>query len=124
MTINHGLCYTNSELSQGKEAHIVYAVVETGGKQYKVEPESIIKVEKLEGNKGDLVTLTKVLALGKEGDIQVGTPYVKDAKVKAEIKDQVKGDKLTVFKYKPKKRVRVKNGHRQQYTLLKVKEIA
>ena len=101
----------------------MYAILETGGKQYKVEPETIFKVEKLEGKKGDEVIITKVLAMEKMGKLKVGDPYISGAVVKAEIQEQGKGKKITVFKYKPKKRIRVKSGHRQSYTKLIVKEI-
>ena len=101
----------------------MFAVIETGGKQYKVEPESVIRVEKLEGEKGDEITMENILALESKGEMKVGSPYVKDARVKAEIVSQGKGKKIVVFKYKPKKRIRVKSGHRQPYTTLKVKEI-
>jgi large subunit ribosomal protein L21 len=101
----------------------MFAVVETGGKQYKVEPESLIRVEKLEGEKGDLVTMKNVLAVENKGEMKVGNPYVKGATVKAEIVNQGKGKKVVIFKYKPKKRIRVKTGHRQHFTTLRVKEI-
>jgi large subunit ribosomal protein L21 len=101
----------------------MFAVIETGGKQYKVEPESVIRVEKLEGEKGDEITMENILAVENKGEMKVGSPYVKNAKVKAEIVSQGKGKKIVVFKYKPKKRIRVKTGHRQHYTTLRVKEI-
>jgi large subunit ribosomal protein L21 len=101
----------------------MFAVVETGGKQYKVEPESVIRVEKLEGEKGDEITMENILAVESKGEMKVGNPYVKNARVKAEIVNQGKGKKIVVFKYKPKKRIRVKTGHRQHYTTLRVKEI-
>ena len=101
----------------------MYAIVETGGKQYKVEPETIFEVEKLEGKKGDEVILTNVLLVEKMGEKRVGTPYIYNARIRAEILDQGKGKKITVFKYKPKKKYRVKSGHRQPFTKLKVKEI-
>lgn len=101
----------------------MFAIVETGGKQYKVKPEDQFKVEKLEGKKGDEVLLTNVLAVEKMGELKVGNPYVSGAVVRAVIDEQGKDKKVTVFKYKPKKRVRVKSGHRQRYTKLRVKEI-
>jgi large subunit ribosomal protein L21 len=101
----------------------MFAVIETGGKQYKVEPATLLKVEKIEGNKGDQITLDKVLVLENKGNLKVGTPYVSGAEVKALIVDQGKGKKVTVFKYKPKKRIRVKTGHRQMYTTLKIQDI-
>jgi large subunit ribosomal protein L21 len=101
----------------------MYAIVETGGKQYKVEPKSTIKVEKLEAKIGDEVILTNVLMVEKMGEIKVGSPFVKNARIKALVTDQDKHKKVINFKYKPKKRVRIKNGHRQPYTQLKVNEI-
>ena len=101
----------------------MYAIVETGGKQYKVEPQSTIKVEKLEAKVGEEVILPNVLMVEKMGEIKVGAPYVKNARIKASVMDQDKHKKVVIFKYKPKKRVRVKTGHRQPYTQLKVTEI-
>lgn len=101
----------------------MFAIVETGGKQYKVEPDSVIKVEKLEGKEGEEIILTKVLAVEKMGELKTGTPYLSGASVKAQILTTDLDKKLTVFQYKPKKRIRVKNGHRQPYTMLKVKSI-
>lgn len=101
----------------------MYAIVETGGKQYRVEPGTIFQVEKLEGNKGDSLILGNVLMVTSEGKTSVGAPYVKGAKVNATIVAQEKGEKLSVFRYKPKKRVRVKTGHRQNYTRLRVTDI-
>lgn len=101
----------------------MYAIVETGGKQYRVEPDSVIKVEKVTGKPGDEVSLTKVLAVEKMGELKVGQPYVTGASVSAEIQGQGKNKKITVFRYKPKKRIRIKTGHRQPFTTLKVKNI-
>ena len=97
----------------------MYAIVETGGKQYKVEKDQVINVEKLEANVGDKVNLD-VLMLVKDGAITSGNPYVKDAKVVAEVVEQGKADKIVVFKYKAKKNYRRKQGHRQPYTALKI----
>lgn len=114
----------SQHLSCGKDGTTkVYAIVETGGKQYRVEPDSIFQVEKLEGKKGDEVILTNVLMVEKMGEKKIGTPYIYNARVRAEIVDQGKDKKILVFKYKPKKSYRVKNGHRQPFTKLKVKEI-
>ncbi len=101
----------------------MFAIVETGGKQYKVEPNTVFKVEKLKGKKGDEVLLTKVLAVEKRGELRVGKPYVSGAVVKAEVLEQGKDKKIIVFKYRPKKRIRKKTGHRQCYTKIRVKEI-
>ena len=100
----------------------MYAVVEVKGKQYRAEKGTNIKVDRMEGEKGQAVSLDSVLLVS--GDtVQVGTPYVAGASVKAVIEEQTKGDKIIVFKYKSKKDYRRKNGHRQSYTLLKVQDI-
>jgi len=101
----------------------MYAIVETGGKQYKVGPDSTFVVEKIEGKKDDEVILTNVLMVDKLGDKKIGSPYIDNARVRTKIVEQGKGRKIVVFKYKPKKKYRVKTGHRQPYTRLKVTEI-
>ena len=102
----------------------MYAVIEAGGKQYKVTPGEDVKVGKLEGEVGDAVSFDKVIMVSSdEQDPKVGTPYVDGASVKARIKKQDRDKKIIVFKYKPKKRYRVKSGHRQHYTLLEVEDI-
>lgn len=101
----------------------MYAILETGGRQYKVEPGSVFTVEKIEGAKGDEVILPNVLFLEKMGEKTIGSPYVKSARVKASIVEQGKNKKIVVFKYKPKKSYRVKTGHRQPHTKLRVLEI-
>lgn len=100
----------------------MYAVVEVKGKQYRAEKGASIRVDRMEGEKGQAVSFDSVLLLS--GDtVQVGTPYVSGASVKAVIADQGKADKIIVFKYKPKKDYRRKHGHRQSYTLLTVEDI-
>lgn len=101
----------------------MYAVVETGGKQYKVAAGQTIRVEKLEGDKGSAVVLDKVLLVSDEGKVQVGAPYVSGAQVQAKIIEQHRTRKVVVFRYKPKKNVRVKRGHRQPYTALQIEAI-
>ncbi len=101
----------------------MYAVVETGGKQYKVAEGDVLFVEKLEGEAGDNVDLEKVLLVSNGGDITVGKPYVDGAKVSASIEEQGKGKKIIVFKYKAKKDYRKKQGHRQPYTKIKINKI-
>ena len=100
----------------------MYAVVEINGKQYRAEKGAILKVDRLDAEKGAAVAMDKVVLLSGE-QIKVGAPYVAGAAVKATVQDEVKGDKVVVFKYKPKKDYRRKQGHRQRYTLLKVEEI-
>lgn len=102
----------------------MYAVVETGGKQYKVEPGQIFRVSKLEGDKGSSVTLDKVLLVAKApGDVKIGAPYVSAATVTAKVVEQHRTRKIIVFHYKQKKDIRTKKGHRQHYTSLQVESI-
>ena len=100
-----------------------YAIVESGGKQYKAVEGSTIEVDLLQAEPGEQVTLEAVLLLVNGEDVSVGTPVVKGAQVKTTLLAHTKGPKLIVFKYRPKKHYRVKTGHRQQYTLLKVNSI-
>ncbi len=100
----------------------MYAVIETGGKQYKVEKDDIIYVEKLEAEDNSTVEF-KVIALGLENDIKVGNPYVDSAKVTAKVLKTGKSKKITVFTYKPKKSVKRKLGHRQPFTKVQIESI-
>lgn len=102
----------------------MYAVVETGGKQYKVSKGDSLKVEKLEGKQGDIITLGSVIALGEGKDLTVGSSALSGATVTAEIVEQTKGDKVIVFKKKRRHNYRRKNGHRQNLTLVKISDIA
>ena len=97
----------------------MYAIVQTGGKQYKVAQDEIINVEKLDAQVGDKVNLD-VLMLVDGSKVVNGNPYVKNAEVVAEVVEQGKSDKVLVFKYKAKKNERKKQGHRQPYTALKI----
>ena len=98
----------------------MYAVIKTGGKQYRVEQGSTIRVEKLPGDKGTQVELGEVLLVGDGENVKVGQPVVAGAKVTAEIVGQVLGQKLLIFKFRRRKAYRKKNGHRQQYTAIKI----
>jgi len=100
----------------------MFAVVETGGKQYKVQEGDFIEVEKLDAEVGAKIALNVLLVADGE-NVKAGNPYVKGAEVLAEVVEHGKGDKIVVFKYKPKKNVRRKQGHRQPYTKLKITEI-
>ena len=102
----------------------MYAIIKTGGKQYKVAEGDEIYIEKLEGEAGDEIVFDQVLALSKDDDLQVGSPIVEDASVKAEIVKHGKGKKITIFKYKAKKGYRRRQGHRQPYTCVKITQIA
>jgi len=100
-----------------------YAIIESGGKQYKAVEGSTIEVDLLSSEAGEQVVLNSVLLLVDGEKVAVGTPAVKGARVEATIVDHFKGPKLVIFKYRPKKRIRVKTGHRQLYTRLKVDSI-
>lgn len=101
----------------------MYAIIQTGGKQYRVSPGDILRVERLEGVRGDEVTLDQVLLIADDQDLKIGQPLVTDARVQAEILRQGKAKKLLVFKKKRRKNYRRKQGHRQLFTALQVKEI-
>ncbi len=101
----------------------MYAVVRTGGKQLRVEPGAAVRVEKLEGSVGDSVELGEVLLVGTENGAKIGTPLVAGAKVVGTITAQGRGPKLTIFKFKRRKRYRRKAGHRQSYTEIRVDTI-
>ena len=101
----------------------MYAIVKTGGKQYKVAQGDVLFVEKLEANEGDVVTLDQVLAVAGENGLTVGAPVVEGATVTAKVVAQGKAKKVVVFKYKRKKDYRRKNGHRQPYTKIVIEKI-
>ena len=101
----------------------MYAVIKTGGKQYKVSEGDVLNFEKIEGDKGDTVSFDEVLLISKDEDVKVGTPFVEGAKVVGEIISQIRGPKITVFKMKRRKGYSKKTGHRQDLTNLKIKEI-
>ena len=100
----------------------MYAVIKTGGKQYKVSAGDLLKVEKLDGAVGDTIELNEVLMVGGE-EVKIGTPLLPDAKVVAQIVEQGKDKKILVFKAKRRKNSRKKYGHRQPLTRLKITEI-
>lgn len=105
----------------------MYAIIETGGKQYRVEQGKPLLCEKITGEQGNTVTFDKVLLVADNEDknsTRVGTPYLSNAKVTAKIVEQTKADKILIFKYKPKKRYRCKTGHRQPLTKLMVESIS
>ena len=99
------------------------AIIRTGGKQYRVEPGSVIRVEKLEAEVDSALELPEVLLLGRGKEAKIGTPLVQGAKVKAKVQAHGRGPKLIVYKYKRRKNYRRKQGHRQAYTELRVEEI-
>jgi large subunit ribosomal protein L21 len=100
-----------------------YAIVETGGKQYRVKVGDRISVERLAVEGGNAVTFDRVLLVGGDGDTRVGAPVVDGATVTANVDDHFRGEKIVVFKYKPKKRYRKRLGHRQELTHLTITAI-
>lgn len=100
----------------------MYALVEFKGKQYKAEVGALLKVDRIEAEKGSPVAIDTVL-LVSGNSVSVGAPYVSGAKVTAVVEDHLKDDKIIVFKYKSKKDYRRKKGHRQQYSLIRVQDI-
>jgi large subunit ribosomal protein L21 len=101
----------------------VYAIIQTGGKQYRVAPGDVLRVERLPGERGDEVMLDQVLLVTDGVAIQVGQPLVPNATVRTQIMRQGKGKKILVFKKKRRKNYRRKQGHRQLFTALQVQEI-
>lgn len=101
----------------------MYAVVKTGGKEYRIAKGDILRVEKLGGKVGDQVTLKDVVMVSQEGEVQVGTPCLANAVVVGEIVQQAKGRKVLTYKMKRRKNYRRMKGHRQNYTYLKVNDI-
>ena len=101
----------------------MFAVLNTGGKQYKVSQGDLIKVEKLQSDVGDKVTLSQVLMVGEGENVEVGSPYVANCEVTCEVVAQGKGAKIIVFKKRRRKNYRRKNGHRQLFTEVKITEI-
>ena len=103
--------------------NMAYAILKTGGKQYRVRPGDIIDVDKLPVEPGSSIELGDVLAVSKDDGIVLGSPVVANASVLANVQDQIKDDKIIVFKYKRKVRYRVKRGHRQPYTRIAITAI-
>jgi large subunit ribosomal protein L21 len=101
----------------------MFAVIRTGGKQYRVAPNDIIEIERVAGEPGDIIELGEVLLLGGEGGPKTGSPLIAGALVAAEVMEQKRGDKIIVFKKKRRKNYRRKKGHRQELTLLRITEI-
>ncbi|MCK6450722.1 MAG: 50S ribosomal protein L21 [Alphaproteobacteria bacterium] len=102
----------------------MFAVIKTGGKQYKVAKDDVIEVEKLPGAAGASVDLTEVLMLSDGGKVETGSPLLAGAKVSAEVVEQTRGDKIIVFKKRRRKNYRRKKGHRQDLTVLKITGIS
>ncbi len=101
----------------------MYAVIETGGKQYQVKEGDELFIEKLSAQADEKVSFDKVMAIGNDGSMTVGAPYVEGASVAATVIKNGKGKKITVFTYKPKKGEKTKQGHRQPYTKVRIDAI-
>ena len=101
----------------------MYAILETGGKQYKVQEGDSIKIEKIKYSKGDTVSFDKIVLVSKDGNLTVGKPYIDGATIEGVVTEQGKDKKIIIFKYKPKKDYRKKQGHRQPFTEVEIKAI-
>ena len=101
----------------------MYAVIRTGGKQYRVAAQDILEIEKIPGNAGETVQFSDVLLVGGDGEPNIGAPLVEGASVAAEVIEQGRGDKIIVFKKKRRKNYRRKSGHRQDLTIVRITEI-
>ncbi len=102
----------------------MFAVIETGGKQYLVESGTIVDIEKLEAQPADSYTFDKVLLISDGNELKLGKPFIEGAKVTAKVLNQVKADKIIVFKFKPKTGYKRTQGHRQKLTTIKVESIS
>jgi len=105
------------------ELAAMYAIVESGGKQYRLEPQAVVEVERLNAGVGEEVVLDRVLLVKRDGQVQVGHPYLEKARVICRVLAHRRGKKEEVFTYKAKDNVRRKKGHRQAFSRLKVEEI-
>jgi large subunit ribosomal protein L21 len=101
----------------------VYAIIESGGKQRRVTPGALVALERIDGEAGSQVELSKVLLVADGDQLKIGSPYVQGARVMTEIVRQGRGPKITVFKFKRRKRYRRTQGHRQAQTTVRIKEI-
>jgi large subunit ribosomal protein L21 len=102
---------------------MMYAIIETGGKQYRVEEDKAIRVEKLPTEQGEEVVFDRVLLYSDGAETKIGRPYLENCRVKGKVTLQGRGRKIVVFKYKPKKNYRRKKGHRQPFTEVLIKQI-
>lgn len=101
-----------------------YAIIEDGGKQFKAVEGGTIEVDRFAAEPGEKMDLDHVLLVVEDDNILIGSPFIQGARVEATVESQIKGPKVVVFKYKPKQRYRVKTGHRQKYTRLRIDSIA
>lgn len=119
----NGLAYLILQRDYKEEGVVLYALIETGGKQYKVEEGQELRVELLAADANEEVTFDRVLMVKNGDDLTVGKPFVEGAKVTAKVLEHGKGPKMVVYKYKPKKNYRRKQGHRQPYTKISIQAI-
>ncbi len=101
----------------------MYALVEIKGKQYKAEKGSVIRIDRVESEKGNSLEFDKVLMLSSDKDVKVGAPYLEGVKIQATVEDHIRDKKVVIFKYKKRKKYRRTKGHKQPYTMIKVNEI-
>ena len=101
----------------------MYAVIESGGKQHRVEPGEVLRLEKLDIAEGEMVDFDKVMMVGEGEQVEIGTPYVEGGKVTAEVLGHGRGDKVKIIKMRRRKNYRRQSGHRQHFTEVKIKEI-
>jgi len=101
----------------------VYAIVRTGGKQYRVEPGDVVRLERVDAQMGSSVTLDDVLLVGSDGDVRVGTPRLENASVVGTVVEQGRTPKVRVFKYKKRKHYRRTAGHRQSFTAVRIERV-
>ena len=102
----------------------MYAVIESGGKQHRVEPGEVLRLEKLDASEGETVNFDQVMMIGEGENIQIGTPFVDGGAVTAEVVSHGRGDKITIIKMRRRKHYRRQAGHRQYFTEVKIKEIS
>ena len=102
----------------------MYAVIRSGGKQHRVEPGEVLRLEKLDASEGETVNFDKVMMIGEGENIQIGTPFVDGGAVTAEVVSHGRGDKITIIKMRRRKHYRRQAGHRQYFTEVKIKEIS
>jgi large subunit ribosomal protein L21 len=110
-------------VADAKEAVSVYAIIRTGGRQFRVQKGDTIYIDRVQSPAGETITLGEVLMVAGEGDTQVGSPVVKSASVTGTVLEQVRDHKIRVFKYKKRKHYRRTRGHRQSYTAVRIDQI-
>jgi large subunit ribosomal protein L21 len=121
--IGAALCVSCTRDAKTQRKSIMYAVIKTGGKQYRVAPDEVVTIERIAGDTGAKVEFTEVLMLGGAGDAKVGAPAVAGAKVIGEVVEQKRAPKIIAFKKRRRKNSRRKRGHRQHQTVVRIKEI-